>query len=185
MSRFKNYLIPVLFTLAIALVNLPAIGFAAGSSPAKGDDSGCTAIGGICQMTTQTCRNGIFNPGLCLSNSDTNYQCCAPERANKGGLIPCNGLDCRLCDLLVLANNIISFIMQMVLVLAGAFFAFGAIMMMIAGGSKERVDSGKESMILAVKGAALALASWVIVSTVFQFISGSASKWPWAEINCK
>jgi len=104
--------------------------------------------------------------------------------AQTGNFIVCNGPNCTLCDLLVLAKNVISFITQLTLVLAGAFFAWGAIVMMTARESEQQVASGKKIMTISVLGCALSLGAWVIVATLLQILTGSASKLPWDQIQC-
>lgn len=104
--------------------------------------------------------------------------------AQTSNFIVCNGPNCTLCDLLVLAKNVISFITQLTLVLAGAFFAWGAIVMMTARDSEQQVSSGKKIMTISVWGCVLSLGAWVIVATLLQIITGSTSKLPWDQIQC-
>ncbi|NCN52944.1 hypothetical protein GW950_00590 [Candidatus Wolfebacteria bacterium] len=100
------------------------------------------------------------------------------------GLVPCSGVDCNLCDLLVLVNNLITFMIEATIALAALFFAYGAFTMILAGGSPDNVNKGKESMFTAIKGVVVILTAWLILGTIIQMLSGSSSPLPWNEIKC-
>ena len=105
----------------------------------------------------------------------------------KGGLIKtADGykLGCNLCDLLILVKNVITFMIELSVAFAGLFFAWGAFNMMIAGGSQEKFSKGKEIMTIAVTGAVITLAAWLIIGTVLQIVTDSPSKRPWTTIQC-
>lgn len=104
--------------------------------------------------------------------------------AAKGSLIPCSGVDCTLCDLFTLAKNVINFLLEIGLVLAGAFFAWGAFDIMTAGGSENKVKQGRERMTIAITGVAIGLTAWLIIGLALQVFTGSPSKLPWNEIKC-
>ena len=100
------------------------------------------------------------------------------------GLVPCSGLDCNLCHVLVLANNIVKLMIEVGIALAGLFFAWGAIVIMTAGGSAEKVTEGKNSIWIAVQGIVIMFAAYLLIETLVHTITGSASVLPWSEIQC-
>lgn len=104
--------------------------------------------------------------------------------ASAQGLVPCSGLDCDLCDLLVLFKNIITFMTQMTVVLAGLFFAWGSFVILTAGDSEEKVSSGKKVMTTAITGVLIAFSAWLIIGTALQILTGSPSKLPWTQVQC-
>jgi hypothetical protein len=108
----------------------------------------------------------------------------ATSIASAQGLVPCSGLDCDLCDLLVLFKNIITFMTQMTVVLAGLFFSWGAFGILMAGDSEEKVKKGKETMTIAVTGVVIAFSAWLIIGTALQILTDSPSKLPWTQIQC-
>ncbi len=73
---------------------------------------------------------------------------------------------------------------EMSIILAALFFAWGAFIMMTARDSETQITKGRETITIAVFGAVIALSAWVIVGTIMQFLSGSPSKLPWSEIQC-
>ena len=74
--------------------------------------------------------------------------------------------------------------LELSVVFAGLFFAWGAFVIMTARDSEAQVTKGREIATTAVYGAVIALGAWLIIGTVMQIISGSSSKLPWSEINC-
>ena len=104
--------------------------------------------------------------------------------ASAQGLVPCSGIDCGLCDLLILFNNIISFMTRMTIVFAGLFFAWGAFGILTAGDSEEKVTQGKKTMTIAVTGVLIAFTAFLIVGTALRILTDSPSKLPWDQIQC-
>jgi hypothetical protein len=104
--------------------------------------------------------------------------------ASAQGLVPCSGLDCDLCDLLVLFKNVITFMTQLTVVLAGLFFAWGSFGILTAGDSREKVDQGRKTMTIAATGVLIAFTAYLIVGTALQIFTDSPSKLPWTQIQC-
>jgi hypothetical protein len=94
------------------------------------------------------------------------------------------GPKCNLCHLLQLFKNLINLFLEIGVVLAGLFIAWGAFVIMTAGGSEEKVKSGRKILTVAVTGVVIALASWLIIATLLQILTGSPSKLPWNTIQC-
>lgn len=98
---------------------------------------------------------------------------------------PYRGVDtCNLCHLIQLFKNLITYALEIGFAAAALFLAWGAFVIMTAGDSEEKVKSGKEMMTTAVTGVVIALASWLIISTLLQILTGSPSKLPWNQIQC-
>lgn len=114
--------------------------------------------------------------------------------AQGGGLVPCNGPDCTLCDFLQLINNVINFLIKVGLALTGALVAWGAFVIMTSGaqgvveGKADKggggLTRGKEILTTAIKGAVIMLVAWLLIGTVLQVFSGSPNKFPWNKIQC-
>lgn len=102
------------------------------------------------------------------------------------GLVPCNGPDCTLCDVLVLANNVITLLIKIGLSLAGLFFAYGAFVIMTAGagGSEKQMSEGRSMLWTVVIGVSIMLVAWLLIGTLLRIITGSPSVFPWNEIQC-
>ena len=91
---------------------------------------------------------------------------------------------CNLCHLLQLSKNLITFSLEIGFALAALFIAWGAFVIMTAGGSEEKVKTGKQTMTIAVTGVVIALSAWLIIGTALQILTGSPSKLPWDQIQC-
>jgi hypothetical protein len=74
-----------------------------------------------------------------------------------------------ICNLLETIQNVIFFFMTLaVLVVAPVLLAWGGIMIMIAGGSPERMSQGRKIISGVVIGIVLALGAFLIVNTVMK-----------------
>jgi len=114
----------------------------------------------------------------------TNYYLLFTKIASAQGLVPCSGPDCNLCKLLELVKNLITLMLQWGIALAGLFFAWGAILILTAGGSQEKASQGRKVITTAAIGVLIAFTSFMILGTLIQVITGSPSKLPWDQIQC-
>ncbi|KKU91601.1 MAG: hypothetical protein UY23_C0001G0207 [Candidatus Jorgensenbacteria bacterium GW2011_GWA1_48_11] len=97
---------------------------------------------------------------------------------NLAGNGPCN-----LCDALIVASNIIQYLWYISTSIATAMIVYGALRLMIAGGSEDAVQKSKSIMTNAVLGLIIALAAWAIVNTILHLLAGSLN-FPWNQIQC-
>lgn len=107
-----------------------------------------------------------------------------PVSAVSGGLVPCDGFDCTVCDVFTLIKNLINLFTELVFAFAGGFIVWGAIEIMIAGGDEKKVSSGRERITTAVFGIVIALGAWMLIGTALQVFTGSTSYLPWNKIEC-
>ncbi|MCR4328031.1 MAG: pilin [Patescibacteria group bacterium] len=89
-------------------------------------------------------------------------------------ILPCTGLDCvDLCQLLSLFQHLIYFGMTVaVMVIAPLFLIWGGFMILISGGSTERISKGKTILTSTIIGIAMALGAFLIVNT-FLWVLGN------------
>ncbi|MDI6820589.1 MAG: hypothetical protein QMD65_00205 [Patescibacteria group bacterium] len=90
---------------------------------------------------------------------------------------------CSFCDALIVTKNIIDFLFKVAIPLAVAIAVYGAVMMMLAAGSEERVRKSKQIITRAFIGLAIALSAWVIINTFLHILTGQPD-FPWATITC-
>jgi len=85
-------------------------------------------------------------------------------------------------------DNIVKFLAGLAPFLAIILIIWGAFLVITAGGSSDRLSSGKKVIQAAVVGLAIVLGAWVIVSTVFLIITGGnrfyGAPLPWHSIRC-
>ena len=100
------------------------------------------------------------------------------------GLVPCEGPDCKPCDLFRLIVNITNFLFyQIAMPLAGLMFLIGGIMMISSGGTETRYKKGKEILVNTLFGLIIALAAFVIVNSLVSFF-GSGDILDWSTVEC-
>lgn len=91
---------------------------------------------------------------------------------------------CTLCDFFHLLQHVINFLtfeaaplLVMITVIVGGF------MFLIAGGSQDRIKTGKNMMFKGVVGYAIVLTSWLIIAQILQSFTSQNFTRPW-EISC-
>jgi len=103
------------------------------------------------------------------------------------GLVPCNGLNCKPCDLFVGFVNIINFLVFVIAPIASAIMAVVAGLILIFGGSETAKTMGKKIFTNTVIGLLIVLCSWLIVNTIIRAIGKSTNGWSaagWNQIQC-
>src|SRR3989338_4295933 len=91
-----------------------------------------------------------------------------PDNQPKGGF--------DLYDFLIFVRRIIEFLLWIAIPIGIAFIAYGAFVIMTAGGSEEKFKKGKGIITTAIIGVAIGLASWLIVTTVNKILTGYLGK---------
>ncbi|MDD3434389.1 MAG: pilin [Candidatus Pacebacteria bacterium] len=104
-----------------------------------------------------------------------------------GGLVPCEGLACTVCDLLVLVQNVINFVLQLAFWICIVIIIVGAFMWMLSFGNQKNITAGQKLITNAIIGLAIVLLAWVIVHTFFWFIKeigGFNMTGSWWHLEC-
>lgn len=92
-----------------------------------------------------------------------------------GQLVPCGTgsgdefVPCNLCNLIVLINNIVRFLLfdlglpigVIAMLVAGYFF-------LTAGGSEQQIKQGKDTLKYAILGLIIAFGAWLIIDTILR-----------------
>lgn len=109
-------------------------------------------------------------------------------------LVPCGPgtaiPQCSLCNLFTLGQHLISFGFTLVVeVLAPIAIVIGGFYIMTSGDSPSRLEQGKKTIIYAIIGVIIALASFTIINTFMWLIGtttirGSDSSWSWSRFSC-
>lgn len=109
------------------------------------------------------------------------------------GLIPCGIGDkkacaCTLCDFIILAHNIFSFGLKLLVIVALVGIAIGGVMYILATGNETAITKAKGFLWSSIGGFAIVLAAWLIVSIAMWFIStkddlGIGAK-SWSTFEC-
>ena len=90
---------------------------------------------------------------------------------------------CDFCDGLIIIQNIVKLLTEVAIPIAFAMIIYGALMLMIAVGSEEKVKKSRGIMTSAVVGLVIALSAWIIVNTILHVLTGQPD-FPWNQISC-
>jgi len=101
-------------------------------------------------------------------------------------LVPCGPgrVECDLCQLLILVNNITVLFRDLSIALGGVFFSWGGFLIMTAGGSEEKITKGREVITITVTGIVIMLVSWILVGSLLRYLTNSESYLAWSQISC-
>ncbi len=97
-----------------------------------------------------------------------------------GGLVPCSGPDCTLCDLFQLFANIIEFlIVYIVPPVATLFLVYGGIIFLTAGGNPTYVSKGQKILIAVVVGLVIVYGGHLLITAILSVLGAAHSvQWP-------
>lgn len=91
---------------------------------------------------------------------------------------------CSLCNGLQVAINVINEIETLAVVITVGMIIYGAVRLMLSGGSEQMVKEARGIITSAVIGFIIVLCGWVIINTFIHIISPSGINFPWASIKC-
>ncbi len=97
-----------------------------------------------------------------------------------GGLVPCSGPDCTLCDLFQLFANIIEYlIVYIVPPIATLFLVYGGIIFFTAGGNPSNVAKGQKILIAVVVGLIIVYGGHLLITAILGVLGAAQSvQWP-------
>jgi hypothetical protein len=90
---------------------------------------------------------------------------------------------CNFCDILKVGQNIIVSLTKISATVSVGMIVYGALRMMVAGGSEGGVSAARQIMTNAAIGFVITLAAWIVVNTILHLLSGSIS-FPWNSVVC-
>ena len=103
------------------------------------------------------------------------------------GLVPCGGVNCGLCHVVQLGQNIINFLIGVSVFIAVGFFVYAGFMMVTAGGDIGKVGKAKNIFSSVAIGMILVLVAWLGVDVLMKnlFDEGEfAGFGPWNSLQC-
>lgn len=96
--------------------------------------------------------------------------------AHAQGLVPCKGSECTGEDLYTLIGNVIRFGLDFAAIIAVVIILWGGFLILISGGSSDRLAQGKNAITAAVVGLIIVLTAWLIVNTIISLFT-TCSGW--------
>lgn len=97
-------------------------------------------------------------------------------------IVPCDGVDCNLCHIAELAQNVLNTGIFIAVFLSAILFAWAGWKYITAGGGGE-VSAAKEIFLNVLIGLVIILAAWLVVDTIMRtLVNENASIGPWNKI---
>ena len=91
------------------------------------------------------------------------------------GLVPCHGIDCSLCDLFSLVQNVFNFVVtDLVPVLAIVLIIWSGFVILTAGGNPANVAKGRKMITSTVIGIVIVYTAYLAVSFVVRGLAGTS-----------
>ncbi len=110
----------------------------------------------------------------------------------------CTGLDCSACNVVSMANGLITWLIGILFVIFALLLAIAGVKLVTSGGNHHALDEAKSSFINAIVGFMIILAAWLIVDTIMRALvgtdgnpgqivaGGTASGYLfWSEVTCQ
>jgi len=107
-----------------------------------------------------------------------------PSFAAAAGLVPCNGLDCSVCDIAKLLNNVIAWFIGFGAVLAIVVISYAGIKLVVSGGNQSALEHAKSMMFDVIIGFVILLCAYLIVDVFMRGLTGdglNSNRW---QIRC-
>ncbi len=146
--------------------------------------------------------------GLSLSRGDAEATAAAVEQTNSNdtfgikptvqkdgtleagkGLVPCSGFNCSVCDVVVMANTGIKFLLTLSFLFFAVLAVYAGVKLVISQGNSSALSSAKQSFTNAFIGLIIILVAWLIVDTMMrQLLKGGNGNidgyGPWSKVQC-
>lgn len=109
-----------------------------------------------------------------------------PLVAAAQGLVPCDGINCNLCSVGQLMQNIINGLLLSSLLIAVAMFAYAGFLYVTGGGNEPRITAAHKIFTRVLIGFLLAIVAWLVVQTFVSIVfdkSAFVGK-NWYELEC-
>ena len=104
--------------------------------------------------------------------------------AQLGGLVPCEGTDCGPCHVVLLGQNIISFLIGVSVFIAVGLFVYAGFIMVTAGGDPGKVSRSKGIFASVAIGLILVLVAWLAIDTLMKNLFNQDAFGPWNKLEC-
>lgn len=110
------------------------------------------------------------------------------QSGGSGQFIPCSGTSCSACDLVKLANAIVTWLIAFVGILFAVLMVVAGFRLVTSGGNQSALASAKSMLTNALIGFLLILGAWLLVDTLMRALLGDSGEitgyGPWSQIQC-
>jgi hypothetical protein len=114
-----------------------------------------------------------------------------PEMSQAQGLISadlCDGTTCSACHLVELGNNLIKWLIGLVMMLFAVLAVWAGFGLVTSGGNPSALQDAKSRFTNAFIGLLIVLSAWMVVDTLMRGLVGNGGNFtgagPWSQIQC-
>ncbi len=104
--------------------------------------------------------------------------------AQDTGLVPCKGPECEACHVVQLAQNILTWVINIMASIIALIFVIGGIKMVMSAGDTGAVKQARKMITNSVIGFIILLTAWLIMDTVLKTFVNEGAIGPWHQIEC-
>lgn len=94
----------------------------------------------------------------------------------------CTGVDCSLCDLTTLAQNVLNTGIYIAIFLSAVLFAWAGWLYLSNNGNAEQASRAKSTFTNVAIGIVIILSAWLVVSAIMHTLAGSNGSLPWNKL---
>lgn len=119
----------------------------------------------------------------------------AAETTGIAQLAQCSGADCSACNVVYMANGLITWLIGILCVIFAVILAIAGVKLVTSGGNASALDAAKSSFTNAIIGFLIVLSAWLIIDTIMRSLignegrldnGGEISGWLfWSEVTCQ
>lgn len=99
-------------------------------------------------------------------------------------IVPCSGVNCNLCDLVKLAQNVINIGIFITIALSAMTFAYAGGLYLMSGGDVAKATKARKVFTSVAVGLMIILGAWLGVDTLMKTVTDQQKFGPWNSIGC-
>lgn len=96
-------------------------------------------------------------------------------------IVPCDGVNCTVCDVAQLSQNILNTGIFIAVFFSAVLFAWAGWKVLTSGGDSEQYSSGKRIFTNVIVGLVIILAAWLLIDTLMKTLT-NGSFGPWNKV---
>ncbi len=103
-----------------------------------------------------------------------------------GRFVNCSGKDCNACHLVQMGNEIVDWLIGLMMVIFSIIVAYAGFLLVVSGGNPTAKSEAKKKMTNAFIGIVIVLAAWILIDTIMKALvpGGEIDGRAWSEIQC-
>jgi len=105
----------------------------------------------------------------------------AAQAAFTKPIVPCDGVNCTVCDVATLAQNLLNAGIYFAIFFSAVLFAWGGFKMLTASGNTEQYHQGRSIFTSVAVGLIIILGGWLVVDTLMKTAT-DGSFGPWNKV---